>query len=183
MVHTVLVISPEIQERAALCTLIKEKLSYCTTETDDEMGAKEYFLSSGFKKPDVILFDISRYDQPQKKITFLKNIAVHIPIIVITKYGDSETALSAIQYGAQDFLSKPLSIARLKVTFNNMSLLHKLITLNDNGKMPGSVTTLSFFDNNGNIMSIEELEKAAIHNAMQHYNGRMSEVARKLGIG
>ena len=109
-----------------------------------------------------------------------------MPIIVLIKYGDYETALQAINCGAQDFLSKPIAIERMKVTFKNA------ITLRDakykNGIL-GSLNSnnnshkLQMFNKDGTIRKIHEIEKEAIQLAIEHYNGKMTEVARKLGIG
>lgn len=182
MVYTVLIISSERQERAILCSVIKEQLAYCTIEANSELEAKHHLAAEG-KKPDIILFDISRIDQPYKQISTLKNTAAYVPIVVITKYGDYDTAQQSIRHGAQDFLIKPVSPDRMKVTFNNMVLLYKLIMASSNAKTIGNTIVFSLFDDNGNIRTIEDLEWIAIDHAIQYYNGCMSEVARGLGIG
>jgi DNA-binding NtrC family response regulator len=46
--------------------------------------------------------------------------------------------------------------------------------------MPGSVALL---DEKGNVRPLSEIENEAIRFAIDHYNGQMSEVARRLGIG
>jgi DNA-binding NtrC family response regulator len=71
----------------------------------------------------------------------------------------------------------------MKVTFNNMVLLYKLIMASSNAKTIGNTIVFSLIDDNGNIRTIEDLEWIAIDHAIQYYNGCMSEVARGLGIG
>jgi DNA-binding NtrC family response regulator len=52
---------------------------------------------------------------------------------------------------------------------------------------PGGANGLSpllpFVSEDGNIRRMEEIEAEAIRFAMQYYHGRMTEVARRLGIG
>jgi DNA-binding NtrC family response regulator len=42
---------------------------------------------------------------------------------------------------------------------------------------------LSLLDGQGNVRPIDELEAEIMRYAITHYRGRMSEVARRLGIG
>lgn len=46
--------------------------------------------------------------------------------------------------------------------------------------MPGNIALL---DEKGNVRPLSEIENEAIRFAIDHYNGQMSEVARRLGIG
>ncbi len=46
-----------------------------------------------------------------------------------------------------------------------------------------SKNAIPFVDDNGHVRAFEELEREIIEKSVEHYNGRMSEVARRLGIG
>ncbi|WP_295806269.1 sigma-54 dependent transcriptional regulator [uncultured Nitratireductor sp.] len=46
--------------------------------------------------------------------------------------------------------------------------------------LPGHTPLL---DENGNVRALEDIERDAIQFALDHYNGQMSEIARRLGIG
>lgn len=67
------------------------------------------------KKPDLILLDIWMPDIDG--ITLLKEIthelAVDVPVIMMSGHGTVETAVEATRLGAVDFIEKPLSLAKL----------------------------------------------------------------------
>jgi DNA-binding NtrC family response regulator len=104
--------------------------------------------------------------------------------------------------GAHDFVTKPFSKERMGVTLHNAVALqmarqqvaqvmqlssdkgngHQTIFNPDNDKVEDS-TIISLVSAMGDIRKIDEVEKAVIRFAVRLYNGRMSLVARKLGIG
>jgi DNA-binding NtrC family response regulator len=182
MTRAILVIDDELQGRYMLCSAINDKLSYRTIETDSELQASNHLRSSDTKKPDMILFDISKVPNPCEKIFNIKKAEKSIPIVVLVKYGDYDTAMAAVEAGALDFLTKPVSVERMRVTFRNVILLRDLYSVNSNSYVE-SVMTFSMLADDGNVRKIHELEKEAIHRAIQHYDGCMAEVARRLGIG
>jgi DNA-binding NtrC family response regulator len=55
------------------------------------------------------------------------------------------------------------------------------VAMAGNGAAPGD--GLPVFDGGGNIRKLEEVENDLIRLAIKKYNGQMSEVARRLGIG
>lgn len=72
--------------------------------------------------PDVILLDlvmpeVSGFDilEQLKRDDSL----VHIPVIVLTSSNDSETKLKALQFGATDFLAKPVDTSELMLRLRN----------------------------------------------------------------
>lgn len=179
MTHHILVIDKEPSERNVLCSAIHEKLSYKTTECDSESEAISY-LSTEMQKPEMILFDISRTTESREKITTIKTACKNIPIVVLTKYGDYDMAMTAIDAGAYDFLSKPVAIERMYVTFRN-AILYPTSVLDSMGTQ--NVMTFSLLAEDGNVRKIHDLEREAIMRAIRHYDGCMAEVARRLGIG
>ena len=56
-----------------------------------------------------------------------------------------------------------------------------LTPIGENGTVPFGY--LRAFGEDGHVMALEDLEREAIANAIDHYGGRMSEVARRLKIG
>ncbi len=178
MTNTILVIEEESAERSLLCKIMTEKLLYQTVAIEYGSQIESHLTNNRNGRPDIILLDISRMSQPNDKIMRIKSANVTIPIVVLIKYGDYETAVSAINAGAHDFLTKPVAMERMYITFRNAIIFRDLYNGYAKNIMP-----FSLFDENGNIRRIYELEKEAIRHAMQYYNGRMTEVARRLGIG
>ena len=83
----------------------------------------------------------------------------------------------AVNAGANDFLTKPVSIERFSITFRNLLMLRNMQNTSSY-KNP-----FPLLAEDGNVRMMSELEEEIISYAMQRYNGRMTEVARRLGIG
>lgn len=204
-IHATLVqaISPHIllldgndKQRFILNVLLKTRLKYYTTEHADGNKAIDWLEQSPLL-PDLILFDISTTEGSIKTIEKFKALMPEIPIIALVKYGDYQWAAEALLAGAFDFLTKPVAEERMKATLQN-SLRHAFLqkelalvkeSINNNTapvKASGSRPVnglVSLLNNQGEARSIQEIEQLAIQFAVQHYNGRMTQVARKLGIG
>ena len=72
--------------------------------------------------PDIILLDLVMPEVSGFEILEqLKrdDSLVHIPVIVLTSSNDSETKLKALQYGATDFLAKPVDTSELMLRLRN----------------------------------------------------------------
>ena len=82
-------------------------------------GEKALDLINSFK-PHIILLDIYLPDMSGLEILkMVFSAKLDIKVIVITGSDSVTDAIDAMHYGAYDFLSKPISAARLKVTLNN----------------------------------------------------------------
>ncbi len=79
------------------------------------------------RRPDAILLDLRLPDMDGMDI--LKKVAGEdesLPVIVITAHGSVQTAVTAMRLGAADFIVKPFSADRLKVTLKNVLEVNKL---------------------------------------------------------
>ncbi|WP_415454002.1 response regulator [Azorhizobium caulinodans] len=136
-----------------------------------------------------------------------------VPVIVSVTPAGIDGAASAIRAGARDFVVKPAGALRLKVAITNalalagagavserpaapvagapvrLRLAHDADwTAQDRSGQPaanacGINESLPFLDALGHTRTLEQLEADAIRAAVSLYGGRMSEVARRLGIG
>lgn len=99
--------------------------------THVETGAEAMaFLADN--PPDVVLLDLMLPDMDG--LTILEHISTtHIPsaVIVITANASLNTAIDAMRLGALDFLVKPFSAARLKVTIENVIERQQLSSIVD----------------------------------------------------
>lgn len=182
MTNNVLVIGGDHAERFMLCNAIREKLTYLATDISYETADDDLPSVDELAHYNIILFDISRLPASAEKVAKMKATAPDTPLIVLTRYGDYEGAMASISAGAIDFMTKPVAVERMSITFRNTLILHEL--QRGNGKPSQPVNHIfSLFSEDGNIRRIYELEKEAIMRAVQFYDGRMSEVARRLGIG
>jgi len=77
------------------------------------------WLNQGHNLPDLILVDM--YDSTEKTMDAIRDIRSckpEIPIIVMTPYGNEEAARAAIAAGVADFLTKPVTLERLRHSLN-----------------------------------------------------------------
>jgi len=67
------------------------------------------------KKPDLVIMDIR---MPEKNgiegLQEIREIDSHVSIIMLTGYGDLETAQKAIRFGANDYLQKPFDVNEIQ---------------------------------------------------------------------
>jgi DNA-binding NtrC family response regulator len=69
---------------------------------------------------DLVVLDLKLPDiDGLKVLKKLKEIERDVPVIMMTAYGEVETAVEAIKNGAYDFLLKPFQLDKMKVTIKN----------------------------------------------------------------
>ncbi|WP_240932833.1 sigma-54-dependent transcriptional regulator [Pelagibius litoralis] len=82
----------------------------------------------GNELPDAVVLDLRLPDMNGMEVLEkLTASGVACPVIVITAHGSMRTAVEAMQAGASDFLVKPFSADRLKVTLKNVLEKQQLI--------------------------------------------------------
>jgi two-component system response regulator AtoC len=110
MSATVLVVDDEELARNNICEILRDA-GYEALEAGDLKEAHA-FVDSG--SADIILLDVMLPDG--SGLTLLDRIALENPsppVILITAYGEVDTAVDAMKKGAQDFLQKPVDLDRL----------------------------------------------------------------------
>ncbi len=195
MVHRILIIDAEPMQRELLTYSLQNRLGYMITAIASAGEAVGCFYSDTAAPPDLILFDWPQggMDNPAPSFKGLSQLA---PLVVLVKYGDYDAAAAALGAGAQDFLTKPVAMERISTTFRNLLLLRdarreaerlRRERAGEAGNHPpggyGIAPPFQLTGEDGNIRRMEDIEAEAIRFAMQHYNGHMTEVARRLGIG
>lgn len=146
-------------------------------------------------------------------LTALRARGETLPVVVAVTPAGLDGAASALGAGARDFVVKPAGALRLKVAITNALALagvrqaapaqplraadtvsHLRLAHDADWAVSGRVTEmqrpqevarthLPLLDALGQVRPMEQLEQEAIRAAVSLYGGRMSEVARRLGIG
>lgn len=196
MVHTILIVDNEPVQRDLLTYSLQNRLGYRTVAANTASDAGAYFCVDPALRPDLILYDCP--DSEEEASAGLRALGLQAPVVVLVKYGDYDAAASALGMGAQDFLTKPVAMERMSTTFRNILLLRdarreverlrrERPSTDGSASYPApsgmATPPLKLTREDGNIRSMEEIEAEAIRFAMQYYHGRMTEVARRLGIG
>lgn len=126
----VLIIDDDEQVRAVFCGFLQSQ-SIASYSAQDGLIGLEMFREI---EPDVVLLDLMMpIMNGMDVLKELKNKNPHIPVIMITAYGDVPTAVEAIQCGAFDFLLKPPALDQLAITVNR-ALEHSFL-LQENDRL------------------------------------------------
>ena len=83
--------------------------------------------------PDLILLDLQLPDMDgMELLTYIIQKNLNCSVIVMTAHGSVDVAVEAMRLGAKDYLSKPISAERLKVTVKNVIKLQHLDLIVEN---------------------------------------------------
>jgi len=94
-----------------------EKENYSVVMVEDGQGALDAIEEN---IPEIILLDIQLPDiNGLEVLKIIKEKQLPSQVIIITAHGTVETAVTAMQCGAFDFLTKPFDASRLNVTVKN----------------------------------------------------------------
>jgi len=108
---TVLIVEDEESARKSLAGLLKAK-GYSTLEAGTFAEAREHVQKGD---SDVILLDMQLPDGYGPNLLIeMAPMPSKPPVIVITGFGNIETAVEIMKSGAMDFLTKPVDFARLE---------------------------------------------------------------------
>lgn len=110
----ILVVDDEQDIRTLVCEILEDE-GYAVTTAENGEAARAAFAQH---PQDLVLLDIWMPDVDG--ITLLKEWSesgrLDCPVVMITGHGTLETAVEATRLGAQDFVQKPLSLAKLLAT-------------------------------------------------------------------
>jgi len=115
MSETILIIDDEVNLRTTLAEILRKR-GYEPLEAVDGVEALELLRTTA---PDLIFCD---WKMPrmggEEVLRHLRDDArlAAIPVIVITAYGSSHSAIEAVRLGAYDFVSKPFDMEEISMT-------------------------------------------------------------------
>ena len=115
MPKTILIIDDEKTIRWSLSEALRDQYEILDAET-----AAQGLRLFKERSPDLILLDMKLPDGDGLEILkTLKADDPSLPVIMMTAYGEVETAVEAMKAGAYDFILKPYSLDKLRVTITN----------------------------------------------------------------
>jgi len=127
MGYTVLIFDNRAADSQLLAQVLRDKFGYHTITTDTTEYDIQWITSGHQHQPDLILIDIA--DNGTKIIQIIRQMKTYrpqLPIIIMTQYGSDDFAMSAIAAGANDFITKPVSIERLRLSIQNALKIQNL---------------------------------------------------------
>lgn len=113
-----LIVDDEKNTREALARLLSSE--YQTTIARNADEAIRYLGEQQFE---IVLTDL-RLGGNKSGLTVLQ-VAKGIPSVMMTAFGDVETAVSSMKFGAFDFITKPLDLKKLKIILQQAYKKHR----------------------------------------------------------
>ncbi len=110
MSKLILVVDDDRVFNQILVDQIKD-MSLAAIGATDWRSASEILLES---EPDLIFLDLKLPDADTSKL--VENLAPQFPVVILTGYGSIRNAVSLIQAGAVEYLTKPVGLDELEIT-------------------------------------------------------------------
>lgn len=103
-----------VEDEDMIRQAVNEYLGFRVRETITAANGKEGLERFRDKKPDLVITDIKMpYLNGIEMSEEIRSSDAGIPIIITTAYNETEFLISANQIGINDFLIKPLNLAKL----------------------------------------------------------------------
>ena len=106
-----------VEDESSLRQVIEFQLceaGYETVAAEDGARGYESFAEA---QPDLVITDLAMPEMDGLELTRrVKAISPDTPVIVITAFGEIQTAVAAMKHGAEDYLTKPLDWDELRIT-------------------------------------------------------------------
>lgn len=186
MKQTVLLVTHQSHALAPIQSVIEAVLHYepIMTSPDRAMTSAEH------SEADLIIIDMQSGDRLSRAlIKPLKQKFPMIPIIALVPYADLTAIEEALSHGADDYISQPIALERLRTSLRNaLKMRHLLVSLS------GNVLPMSSYNQElqmneylrascGRLKTMREVEELVIHYAIDTHAGCITQAARALGIG
>lgn len=132
MPEKLLIVDDEPDMLKLLSMIIREKTSYESVTTNNPLEAIDLAKQGGF---DLIIADLKMPGlDGVELIDAIKRIDEDLPIIIITAYGNVESALEIMHKGAFDFITKPFRKEQILYTIDKALKLVRLKKENESLK-------------------------------------------------
>lgn len=119
----VLIADDELSLRLVLQTALS-KVGY---EVDTAKNGKEALCMAQENYYDVAIFDIRMPEMDGLQAFYeIHKINPNLPIILMTAFGSSETAVDAMKHGAYDYILKPFNLDEVKIIVNRAIRMQQL---------------------------------------------------------
>lgn len=197
--HNVLLLNGRTDQRGEISELLHNRMGYNVLDADpspEQLGDAKLRLL----KPDAAVIDVATLPHSRQLVASLTALLPDTAIIILVGYGEYQLAQEYLMLGAHDFVTKPFSQERISVTLRNaLALQDARREVRDMLRMTGQPqaaagqqvekdaascgSLLSLLCPGGEVRKLHEIESATIRFAIAFYNGRISTVSRKLGVG
>ena len=113
-----------IEDEAPIRRFLRASLAAHNYELLEATHAKDGLLMASTKRPDIILLDLGLPDSDGLQVTTQIREWSQVPIIVISARGQEQDKVTALDAGADDYLTKPFGVdelmARMRVALRRV---------------------------------------------------------------
>lgn len=113
--------------RKLLCDILENKLNYNSIEVASASEIMSSIYGQHNMLPEAVVMDVAK--NTDESLAVLRQLHIrfpNLPVIVLIDYGNMKQVSLALEAGAQDFLARPVSLQRLKVSVDNAIRQHRL---------------------------------------------------------
>ena len=165
-----MVLEDEPRYRAFLTDVLRDMACTPITAASGEEGMRLVEASP----PDMLFLDLNLpYLDGMSFLERFRGVCPDAPVVIITGYGDLESARRAIRLGVTDFLTKPCDLGELEQAIDRARrhVVRREPVIAPEPDRPAA-----------DVRSLETIEREAIIDALRHTSGNRSAAARILGI-
>jgi two-component system nitrogen regulation response regulator GlnG len=102
-----------VDDEEAVCWTLKKALTQDGHSVAVAASAEEAFTQAGKHKPDAVVLDVRLPGiDGLTALDRFKQLAPRAPVVVITAFGNLDTAVRAVEGGAFDYLAKPFDLSQ-----------------------------------------------------------------------
>lgn len=135
-----------VEDEVSFRQVVKFKLNEAGYDVILAHNGIEGYKSFTEALPDMVITDLAMPEMTGLELTErIKTIAPEIPVIVITAFGDIQTAVAAMKLGAADYLTKPLNWDELLISIRRALEVKDLV--NENRTLRAFISEQFHIDN------------------------------------
>jgi two-component system response regulator AtoC len=176
---TVLVVEDDDDTRAALADALSD-LGHAIEAHADGASALERLAAAQF---DVVLTDVRMPGMDGLELCRrLSGERPSVPVLVMTAFGDTDSALGALRAGASDFLTKPLSLERLADALERVLRQAPKSLFVVRPALEPAARGAARAEEQGDTRALEDVERRHILHVLDALAWNKAEAARVLGI-
>ena len=119
MASTILIADDDPIQRRLLTEMVK-RFGYESITAENGSAALDILKSEHGPRIDVAILDLVMPElDGMGVLTAMRELDIHVPVVVQTSHGSIEVVISAMRAGATDFVVKPVGAERLQVSIKN----------------------------------------------------------------
>lgn len=186
MEHRIMLITSQEQLMAPMVAVLKTILGH-TSELVPPPAAAQTMTA---RPQDIVIIDMQQSPSCMELLRTLKMKFPTTPLIAMVPYGDLLMVEKVIAQGADDYISQPIALERLKVSLRNMLRMRALLQRASSGQNDtpamnngGGTMRTNFIAADGSLRTLRIIEEEAIRHAIEYCDGCMTDAAKALGVG